>query len=55
MGGSGFVLIEAAATKIPLISSNCKNGPKSSLIMIKEVIYIKIIVLKVSRKNFWSL
>ena len=24
----GFVLIEAAATKIPLISSNCKNGPK---------------------------
>ena len=24
----GFVLVEAAASKIPIISSNCKNGPK---------------------------
>ena len=24
----GFVLVEAAATKTPIISSNCKNGPK---------------------------
>ena len=24
----GFVLVEAAATKTPVISSNCKNGPK---------------------------
>ena len=29
----GFVLIEAAAAKTPIISSNCKNGPKEFILL----------------------
>ena len=48
----GFVLIEAAATKIPLISSNCKNGPKEFINNDQRGYLYQNYSLKVSRKNF---
>ena len=31
MGRPGFVLVEAAYLNVPILSSNCKNGPEEIL------------------------
>ena len=48
----GFVLVEAASKFIPIISSDCKSGPRKFLIMEKICLFIKRIIKKDFLKKY---